>query len=123
MKSSPIRAAAVLAVAFSCSAAAGDPDIPAFKAYEQPAYTLVTHDQYTASEIPGQTERIDAFLRQQLAMPDTASMPTKILVLPTTLDRYSRSPMTPDRFRAGAIRELPATAHSINSPGSVRTVP
>ena len=105
MTRSPIRAAAVLAVAFSCSASAGDPEIPVLKAYEQPTYTLVTHDEYTASEIPGQTARIDAFLRQQLAMPEhAASVPTKILVLPSGLARryFEISRRHDDRIRASA---------------------
>ena len=90
MKRNPIRTAAVLAVAISCVASAADPEIPQFKAYEQLTYTLITHDKYTASQIPGQTARIDAFLTQQLATPvHTPNLPTKILVIPYDLShRY-----------------------------------
>ena len=118
MKRSPIRVAAVLAVAFSCSASSGDPDIPAFKAYEQPTYTLVTHDQYTASEIPGQTARIDAFLTQQLAMPvHTPNLPTRILVIPT--DLWLRYFETSDDFDSEFVPAPFANylllQHSVNS--------
>jgi hypothetical protein len=62
------------------------PEIPAFKSYDMLTYTLVTHDEYTASHIPGQTARIDAFLTQQLATPvHTPSLPTRVLVLPYKL--------------------------------------
>ncbi len=86
MKRIPIRAAAVLAVAMSCVASAAEPEIPQFKAYELLTYTLITHDDYTASQIPGQTARIDAFLTQQLATPvHTPNLPTTILVIPYAL--------------------------------------
>jgi len=90
MRRIAIHAATVLAIAISCVASAADPEIPQFKAYDQLMYTLVTHDEYTASQIPGQTARIDAFLTQQLATPvHTPNLPTKILVIPYELShRY-----------------------------------
>jgi len=69
MKRIHFRAATLLAVAFASAAPADEPEIPAFKAYDLLTYTLVTHDEYTASQVPGQTARIDAFLTQQLATP------------------------------------------------------
>jgi hypothetical protein len=78
--------AAFAASLFAAAASAADPELPAFKSYDQLTYTLVTHDKYTASEIPGQTARIDAFLTQQLATPvHTPSLPTTILVIPELL--------------------------------------
>ena len=72
---------------FVCAnAPAQVPEIPAFKSYDLLTYTLVTHDEYTASHIPGQTARIDAFLTQQLATPvHTPNLPTRVLVLPYKL--------------------------------------
>lgn len=68
------------------AAEAGDIEIPQFKAYEQPTYSLVTHDKYIASQVVGQTARIDAFLTQQLSMPaHKPSLPTRILVIPYEL--------------------------------------
>jgi hypothetical protein len=62
------------------------PELPAFKSYDMLTYTLVTHDEFTAAHIPGQTARIDAFLTQQLATPvHTPNLPTRILVLPYKL--------------------------------------
>jgi len=86
MKRIHFRAATLLAVAFASAAPADEPEIPAFKAYDLLTYTLVTHDEYTASQVPGQTARIDAFLTQQLATPvHTPNLPTKVLVLPYKL--------------------------------------
>jgi hypothetical protein len=83
-------AAALFAAMVALAASAAELDIPEFKSYEQLTYTLITHDEYTASQIPGQTARIDAFLTRQLATPvHTPNLPTTILVLPYDLShRY-----------------------------------
>ena len=82
-----MQGAAALAACLMAGAANSEvPEIPAFKSYEMLTYTLVTHDDYTAGHVPGQTARIDAFLTQQLATPvHTPSLPTRVLVLPYKL--------------------------------------
>ena len=72
---------ATWAASMALAANAGEVEVPALKSYDTLLYRLVTHDEYTASHIPGQTARIDAFLSQQLATPThTPGLPTTIVL-------------------------------------------
>ncbi len=113
--------AACVASLCAAAASAADVELPAFKAYDQLTYTLVTHDQYTASEIPGQTARIDAFLTQQLVTPVHApSLPTTILVIPEQMaHRYFEvdddflTDFVPARFRNFLLLEHSRNSHEV----------
>src|SRR5688572_32333746 len=110
--------AAFAASLLAAPASAADGELPAFKAYEQPTYTLVTHDKYTASEIPGQTARIDAFLTQQLAIPvHTPNLPTRILVIPTDLwlRYFETSDDIDSEFVPAPFANYLLLQHSVNS--------
>lgn len=79
---------ATWAASMVLAANAGEVEVPALKSYDTLLYRLVTHDEYTASHIPGQTARIDAFLAQQFATPvHSPRLPTTILVIPEKLAR------------------------------------
>src|SRR5262245_20825082 len=110
--------AAFAASLFAAAAGAAEPELPEFKSYDLLTYTLVTHDKYTASHIPGQTARIDAFITQQLATPlHTAKLPTWILVLPNDLaHRYfeTRDDVTTD-FVPGRFANYLVMEHRVNS--------
>jgi hypothetical protein len=118
-----LQGVAALAASLFAAAASGaaEPELPAFKAYDQLTYTLVTHDPYTASEIPGQTARIDAFLTQQLATPvHTPSLPTRILVIPELLaHRYFEvdddvlTDFVPARFTNFLLLEHSRNSHAV----------
>ena len=114
--------AALAASLCAAAASAAEPELPAFSTYEQPTYTLVTHDPYTASHIPGQAARIDAFLTQQLAAPTHApNLPTKILVVPRewwlryfeTSDDLS-SEFVPARFANYVLLQHSANSHKVS---------
>jgi hypothetical protein len=121
MKRIPMRAAAVLAMAISCVASAADPEIPESKAYELLTYTLVTHDKFTASQIPGQTARIDSFLTLQLATGvHTPSLPTWIWVVPPALWRKYLEPsesleseFVPARFTNYVLLKYDVNSHEV----------
>jgi hypothetical protein len=113
--------AAFAASLLAAPASAADGELPAFKVYQQLTYTLVTHDPYTASEIPGQTARIDAFLTQQLATPVHApSLPMTILVIPEQMaHRYFEvddeflTDFVPARFRNYLLLEHSRNSHEV----------
>ncbi|HET9475031.1 MAG TPA: hypothetical protein VFO82_14125 [Steroidobacteraceae bacterium] len=119
MKRSLMHAAAVLVVALSGVSSASEPKIPEFKAYELATYTLITHDRFTASQIPGQAARIDAFLTQQLNTgAHTPSLPTWIWVVPPDLWRRYLEPsddfhteFLPARFANYLLLENDVNSH------------
>lgn len=117
----PQGAAAVFATwaaSLALVANAGEVDIPALKAYDTLPYELVTHDAYTASEIPGQTARIDAFLRQQLATPGhKPGLPTTILVVPREvwLEYFETSDDMDSEFVPARFANYILIQHSVNS--------
>jgi len=116
-------AAAFAACLFAVAASSEVPEIPAFKSYDMLTYTLVTHDDYTASQVPGQTARIDAFLTQQLATPVHApNLPTRILVVPYNLShRYFevrddvQVDFVPARFANYLILENSRNSHEVRN--------
>jgi len=92
--------------------------VPAFKSYDQLTYRLVTHDAFTASHIPGQTARIDAFLSQQLATPThKPGLPTTILVLPREvwLEYFEASDDMDSEFVPARFANYLLLQHSVNS--------
>jgi hypothetical protein len=109
---------ATWAASTALAAGAGELDIPKLRTYEQPTYRLVTHDEFTASHIPGQTARIDAFLSQQLATPSQApGLPATILVLPRNvwLQYFETSDDMDSEFVPARFANYLLLQHSVNS--------
>jgi hypothetical protein len=78
--------AAVLATLLAVAADARGPEIDALKSYAMPAYTIVTHEERSAQEVPPHVAIMDGLLSGLLKRRSRAvEVPTVIFVMPDNL--------------------------------------
>jgi hypothetical protein len=78
--------AVALAALLAVSARAREPDVGGFRSYSMPGYTIVTHDEKAARQIPTQIAMIDGVLEQLLVgQTRIPGAPTFVIVAPQKL--------------------------------------